>query len=269
MNAPTARQTPVSPVKAAPNAAAKASVPKTSASVKPTPRAPVVLAQVKRVEKLFEGVFRVDGKLATQNAKPGKTVYGEKLIVMDNVEYRLWEPSRSKIAAALVKGLKSFAIKPGSKVLYLGAANGTTVSHVSDIVGPTGAVFGVEFSARSMRDLLKLAEVRDNIYPILADARNPDVYAGDVGGSESVDVVFEDVADRAQSQILIDNSASMLKPNGVAYIAIKSRSIDAKRAPRSVFQQVEKELAGFFNLQQGLSLEPFEADHAFLALSRK
>ncbi len=25
---------------------------------------------------------------------------------------------------------------PGTKVLYLGAASGTTVSHVSDIVGP-------------------------------------------------------------------------------------------------------------------------------------
>ena len=32
-------------------------------------------------------------------------------------------------------------MKPGSKVLYLGAASGTSVSHVADIVGPTGAVY--------------------------------------------------------------------------------------------------------------------------------
>lgn len=31
-------------------------------------------------------------------------------------------------------------MEPGSKVLYLGAASGTTVSHVSDIVGAVGSV---------------------------------------------------------------------------------------------------------------------------------
>ena len=31
--------------------------------------------------------------------------------------------------------------KPGAKVLYLGAASGTSVSHVSDIVGPVSSLY--------------------------------------------------------------------------------------------------------------------------------
>lgn len=227
-------------------------------------------------EKMFDGVFRIDGKLSTKNLKPGVAVYGEKLLKptapqagAGEIEYRLWEPHRSKIAAALLKGLKNFAIKPGSKVLYLGAANGTTISHVSDIIGPEGLAFGVEFSARSMRDLLKLCESRPNILPILADARNPAAYAEDVGGAGSVDVVFEDVADRDQARILTDNAAAMLKPGGTAYIAVKARSIDARAPPYKIFEQVERELTPYFTVTQRLLLEPFEADHAFLALTRK
>jgi fibrillarin-like pre-rRNA processing protein len=221
-----------------------------------------------KLEKLFEGVYRIDGRLASKSAKPGVAVYGEKLVTLADAKGEKAE-HRSKIAAALVKGLAHFAIKPGSKVLYLGAANGTTISHVSDIIGPDGLAFGVEFSARSMRDLLKLCESRSNILPILADARQPHLYAEDVGGPGSVDVVFEDVADRDQASILIDNAAAMLKPGGVAYIAIKSRSIDARMPPHKIFAQVEKELEPHFKLMQGLSLEPFEADHAFLSLVRK
>lgn len=50
-------------------------------------------------------------------------------------EYRVWNPFRSKLAACIVNGVNDIYMKPGSKVLYLGAANGTTVSHVADLVG--------------------------------------------------------------------------------------------------------------------------------------
>ncbi len=52
------------------------------------------------------------------------------------IEYRVWNPFRSKLAAAILGGVDQIYMPPGSKVLYLGAASGTTVSHVSDIVGP-------------------------------------------------------------------------------------------------------------------------------------
>lgn len=53
--------------------------------------------------------------------------------------------------------------------MYLGGASGTTVSHVSDIVGPTGVVYAVEFSHRPGRELINMAKSRPNIIPIIED----------------------------------------------------------------------------------------------------
>src|SRR6188508_3298676 len=107
--------------------------------------------------------------LATQNLDTGKSVYGEK-IKIDDLEYRIWEPYRSKLAGALLKNLKENPIKETSSVLYLGASTGTTVSHVSDIVGNKGLIFAVEPSVRVAREFLEnVASRRKNIIPILMD----------------------------------------------------------------------------------------------------
>ena len=95
--------------------------------------------------------------------------------------------------------MAEIGIGPGSKVLYLGAASGTTVSHVSDIIGPTGVVYGVEFSHRVGRDLVNMAKKRTNIIPIIHDARKPQDYRFLVG---MVDVVFADVAQPDQARII-------------------------------------------------------------------
>lgn len=133
-----------------------------------------------------EGVFIARSKedaLVTLNSTPGKDVYGEKRIqvegppgpegVATKLEYRVWNPFRSKLAAAILGGVDHIWMGPGSKVLYLGAASGTTVSHVSDIVGPTGCVYAVEFSHRPGRDLINMAKLRTNVIPIVEDARHP------------------------------------------------------------------------------------------------
>ncbi|CAH8391776.1 unnamed protein product [Eruca vesicaria subsp. sativa] len=94
------------------------------------------------------GVFIAKGKeeaLVTKNLVPGEAVYNEKRISVQNedgtkTEYRVWNPFRSKLAAAILGGVDNIYIKPGAKVLYLGAASGTTVSHVSDLVGPARIV---------------------------------------------------------------------------------------------------------------------------------
>lgn len=108
---------------------------------------------------------------------PGESVYNEKRITVEvgeeKTEYRVWNPFRSKIASAVVSGVRNIYMEPGSKVLYLGGASGTTVSHVSDLVGPTGAVYAVEFSKRSGRDLVNMAKKRTNVIPIIEDARHP------------------------------------------------------------------------------------------------
>lgn len=126
----------------------------------------------------FAGIFIAKGAqeaLVTKNIFPGESVYNEKRISVeegtDKIEYRVWNPYRSKIAAAVLGGVEDIFIRPGSKVLYLGAASGTTVSHVADIVGPTGTVYAVEFSPRSGRDLVNMSKRRTNVIPIVGDAR--------------------------------------------------------------------------------------------------
>ena len=138
--------------------------------------------------------FHVDGeeKIATENLVPGKQVYKEKLLLKKGIEYRLWDPFRSKLAASIMNGLENFPFKNNTKVLYLGASTGTTVSHISDIVGPSGLVFAVEHASRVARDFLDRVDAhRSNIMPILQDARKPKEYFSVFG---KVDVVYVDIA---------------------------------------------------------------------------
>ncbi len=217
------------------------------------------------IVKLFENVYSIDGKLATENLAPGVRVYGEKLHKIDGKEYREWDPFRSKLAGAIRKGLKELPIKAGSEVLYLGASTGTTPSHVSDIIGPEGTVFCVEISPQSMKQLIPLSDKRENLVPILGDARKPDDYK-DVG---KVDVIYQDVAQPDQDDILISNSQKFLKKNGIAMLCIKSQSIDVLEEPRKVFEQVKKKLEPHFEIIQEVELEPYDKDHLFLVLRRK
>jgi rRNA 2'-O-methyltransferase fibrillarin len=148
----------------------------------------------------------------TKNLTPGESVYGEKRISVgasasgangeeaaSSVEYRVWNPFRSKLAAGILGGVDNIYMGPGSKVLYLGAASGTSVSHVADIVGPEGTVFAVEFSHRSGRDLINMATHRTNVIPIVEDARHPLKYRMLVG---MVDCIFADVAQPDQARIV-------------------------------------------------------------------
>lgn len=220
-----------------------------------------------------EGIFIARGKedaLVTLNSTPGVAVYGEKRISVDGppgpdgnatkVEYRVWNPFRSKIAAAVLGGVDNIWIKPGSKVLYLGAAAGTSVSHVSDIVGPTGAVYAVEFSHRPGRDLINVAKSRTNVIPIIEDARHPLKYRMLVG---MVDCVFADIAQPDQARIVALNSHHFLKNGGHSVIAIKASCVDSTAAPEAVFRrEVSKLQEENFKPLEQLTLEPYERDHA-------
>ena len=217
------------------------------------------------VEKLFDGVFRIDGKLATLNLAQGRKVYGEELLKEKGKEYRTWNPYRSKLAAAMMKGMKHMQIKDGSKVLYLGAATGTTPSHVSDIAGADGMVYCVEISERSMRDLLQLCEVRPNMLPLLQDARNTEAYADDIG---TADVIYQDVAAKDQDDILLRNSA-LLKKGGYAYVAIKSQSIDVGKRPKEVFDQFINNISVRFEVLERIDIGQYDKMHLFLVLKKK
>jgi rRNA 2'-O-methyltransferase fibrillarin len=214
------------------------------------------------------GVFIARGKedaLVTKNMVVGDAVYGEKRISVDGdegtkIEYRVWNPFRSKLAAAILGGVDQIHMPPGSKVLYLGAASGTTVSHVSDVVGPEGLVYAVEFSHRSGRDLLNVAKKRTNIIPIIEDARHPHKYRMLVG---MVDTIFADVAQPDQARIVILNAQYFLKNGGHFVISIKANCIDSTAEPEAVFAaEVKKLQADKLKPQEQLTLEPYERDHA-------
>lgn len=218
----------------------------------------------------FPGVYVFideDGseKLATKNLVPGQKVYGERIIKWEGKEYRVWNPRRSKLSAAIMNGLKNFPIKPGKTVLYLGIASGTTASHVSDIVGWEGRIYGIEFSPRVLRELVPIVDERKNIIPILGDATKPEEYRALV---TKVDVIFEDVAQPTQAKILVDNAKAFLKSGGYGMIAIKSRSIDVTKEPEQVFREVEKELGEYFEIVERISLEPYEKDHALIVVRK-
>lgn len=212
----------------------------------------------------FEGVYNLDGKIATVNLVPKEKVYGEQLMKIDNVEYRVWDHTRSKAAAALKKGIKLFPLARGQKILYLGIASGTTSSHFSDIIGPEGIIYGVDVAERVLRDLTHHAEKRGNIVPILADARKPEEYENLI--LEKVDVIFEDVADPDQIEILIRNAQKFLKPYGYAMIAIKSHSIDVTKDPKKIYKEALEKLEKHFEILDKVELDPFEKHHLFVVM---
>ncbi|RDI78817.1 hypothetical protein Vi05172_g11235 [Venturia inaequalis] len=229
-----------------------------------------------------KGVFVARGKedmLVTVNLTPGESVYGEKRIVVQNamappaangdvapptsVEYRVWNPFRSKIAAGIIGGMENIYMFPGAKVLYLGAASGTSVSHVADLVGKEGTVYAVEFSHRSGRDLVNMATHRTNVIPIVEDARHPMKYRMLVS---MVDCIFADVAQPDQARIVGLNAHQFLKVGGGVVVSIKANCIDSTAAPEVVFaREVEKLRSERIKPKEQLTLEPFERDHAMVA----
>ena len=206
-------------------------------------------------------------RLATKNLAAGKSVYGERLISFKGDEYRLWDPYRSKLAAAILKGLDIVPIYPNQKVLYLGAASGTTASHVSDIVGEGGQVYCVEFASRSLRELVNSVCVfRYNMLPMLADARLPGSYSRMVG---RVDSVYCDVAQPEQARLLADNADVFLAEGGGVMLAIKSQSIDVTKEPSVVYK---KEIAVLeargFHINAVVDLEPYDKAHAMVVAQK-
>jgi fibrillarin-like pre-rRNA processing protein len=225
--------------------------------------------RIKRERSLEEGNqgffwIKSEGqkKLATENLVVGNQVYKEKLITKKRIEYRLWEPFRSKLAAAIMNGLEVFPFQNKSTVLYLGVSTGTTISHISDIVGPNGIIFGIEHASRVARDFLdRVATYRKNIIPILQDARKPEEYFSMFG---KVDIVYVDIAQPDQTEIAITNCKMYLKKNGYLFLVIKTRSIDVTKPPKQIINEEIQKIKENFNILQTIDLHPYDKDHAIV-----
>ena len=208
--------------------------------------------------------IKVDGeeKLATVNLVPGNQVYNEKLVQYAGVECRIWNPFRSKLAAAIMNGLDDFPFVEKSDVLYLGVSTGTTISHISDIVGQNGTIFGIEHASRVARDFLdRVASHRKNIVPIIHDARKPEDF---FSVYKKVDAVYVDIAQPDQTEIAIENCRLYLKSGGYIFLVIKTRSIDVVKDPRSVIKEEIKKLETLFQIKQTIDLHPYDKDHAMV-----
>ena len=214
------------------------------------------------VKEKFSGVFLVDGKLATHATFKDFRPFGEMVIG----DYRLWDPNRSKLGAAVMKGLKQMPIFNGAKILYLGLAHGFTASYVADIIGKQGIVYGIEFSERPFTEALPICEKYGNIVAIKADARKTELFSW----IEKVDVVFCDIADTQMTEVAARNCRAFLKADGFLMLAIKARSIDVTESPKKIVDnEVEKIKKAGFEVLQVLMLDPWEKDHGFILARMK
>ena len=220
--------------------------------------------KLRDIDNIFYVKLNHESKIATKNLVPGIKAYKEKTITITNIEYRIWDPFRSKLAAAILKKLELIPIKKKSSVLYLGASTGTTVSHISDIVGTDGEIFAVEHSSRVARELVnRVAIHRSNIIPIVEDARMPQNYFGIY---KKIDVIYVDIAQQNQTEIAINNCKMYLKDGGYLLLVIKARSINVSKKYKEITEMEIKKLK-CFSIIQKIDLYPYDKDH-FIILAK-
>jgi len=231
------------------------------------------------VEQLFTGVFRApDPKnpnkrlIATKNLTPGRSYYGERLSKVQfegqDFELRFWDPFRSKLSASILNGLGLFPFKEGSNCLYLGASTGTTVSHISDVVGNSGRIFAVELAARVARELMEnVVRYRNNIIPIIADASKPQDYPSIYG---NISIAYCDIAQSNQTEIAVSNCSIYLadQRESFLFLVVKASSIDVLKPKIEVFRNQSDLLQrSGFTVRQVIDLEPFDRNHAMIVAS--
>ncbi|MFH1682524.1 MAG: fibrillarin-like rRNA/tRNA 2'-O-methyltransferase, partial [Candidatus Woesearchaeota archaeon] len=214
--------------------------------------------------KIFQ-IYQDRRRIYTKSIVPGYTPFQEIIVKEGREEYRDFDPRRSKLAAAIVKGCTNTGIRKDDVILYLGASHGYTCSFVSDIVGEGGIIFGIDPAPRVMRDLVFLSEERKNIVPMLADANHPEEYLDKVC---LADIVYQDIAQRNQSDIFIRNCNLFLKKGGYGLLAVKARSIDIKKKSNVLFNEIRRELEKVFTVIDFRNLEPFERDHCMIIIKK-
>ncbi len=206
-----------------------------------------------------------ENKVYTLDRESGRSVYGESLLDLDGAAWREWIPWRSKLGALFTKR-PDMTLKFEGDVLYLGAAQGTTVSHISDLL-EGGAIYAVEFSRAPFIKLSDLSRKRDNIVPILEDAFHPERYRAIV---PSVSIVYQDVAQKEQLKLFLLNCGLFLKPGGLGVLMLKSRSVDVTARPSEIFEKVSSGLAqGGLHILETVDLSPYQIDHFAFVVRRK
>ena len=214
----------------------------------------------------FPGVFRErKGKWTNYFVKGAKPYFGERVAKLKEGKFRQVDPERSKLFAGIAKGISQIGFKEDSSVLYLGASHGYTVSFLLDML-TQGEIYALDFAPRTTRDLIFIAQERENVAPLMADANQPATYKELV---PEVDVVFMDIAQKNQVEIFQKNVDLFLKPGGFGLLALKARSVDVTKKPKDIFKQVRSELDKLYAVVDYRELDPYEKDHALFVVKKK
>lgn len=214
--------------------------------------------KIKRIYKDHKLIF-------TENhpSSKGIKIYGEKIIKYKNKELRYWNPYRSKLSAAIINGLEESNINFGLKILYLGAATGTTVSHLSDIV-KDGVIYSIDNSPIAVKSLINLSKKRPNIIPLLYNANHPETYNNII---QKVDFIYQDISQKNQAEIFIKNIEIYLKKKGYGIIMVKARSIDVSLNPKKAYNLVINKLKEKkIKIIDLIDISKYEKDHAVIVI---
>ena len=200
-----------------------------------------------KAKTIVWGVKREGRSLWTRNAVKGVSVRGERRKRDGRIEWRRWDPTRSKGAAAILRTRSepsSILPQPGATCLYLGASGGGTVSHIHDFVCGAenhhgGQLVAVEISPRMVRDLVKLSDMRPGLVPVLGDARKPEQVAAFIRGKANW--IHQDLSIADQAETFVRMATSFLAPGGIGLLSLKAASERSSEGDdNSRFQKAEQ-----------------------------
>ncbi|MBX8634033.1 MAG: fibrillarin-like rRNA/tRNA 2'-O-methyltransferase [Candidatus Thermoplasmatota archaeon] len=209
-------------------------------------------------------IARIGGRLYTKNSRPGWSLGRERLEMLGGNEYREWDPYRSKLSAYLECGGKHFPFDEFSRTLYLGAAAGTTASHVADI-SPSGKVYCIEKAFGPYSKLAGVCSLHDNMVPVMCDANRPESYEMLV---ENPQILYQDIAQKNLIEIFIRNARHFPSLRHF-FVVVKSRSVDSSADPVLIFKSSAERLTAEFGCRPEIvDISAFEKDHAVIAFGR-
>jgi len=227
--------------------------------------------------EMLSWAIRLDGRtLWSENAVFGASVYGESLRKFSGTEYRRWDPTRSKLAAAILRTKRNKSLllpEPGSTVLYLGAGHGTSISHLHDhLCGAdndlNGRIVAVDLAPRCLRDLTHLARSRTGLVPILGDARKHTGWG--VLMPRPVNWLFQDVAQSGQVEIFVTACRRFLNIGGLGLLSLKAASERWTGEGEDIlFTKVATQLTeSGFEVEERIKLTGYEDNHVLFVTRR-
>ena len=213
-------------------------------------------------DAIFWVTVRNEKKLATLSNMSTNQDYKENLVQTNGKRYSIWNPYTSKLAAAIINGMEIFPILKKTKILYVDPATEKTVKHISNIVGINGKIFVVRDVMKNSKNFLEqIVKNRSNIFTIIPDKTNP---ARLTGMTETVDVIYIDIAEHNQTEIAIQNCKNHLRIGGFLMLIVTTKNIDFANNPSKKNQEERKKLQTSFDIIQEINLTDFFKEYSMV-----